>query len=150
MAQWVIKVNGNILPRRSSRPLMVSDTHLPTEIYKHAIFDKLIKRRHGTPINQPKISTLTDEESDDKEFQFEAYEDDSEQAQTVPNIEDTVDATCKMLNQQPAQDQIINSEVSLQMGENMTVGRVTKRAIGPDGNVAGTNNENPYLNSIIY
>ena len=36
------------------------------------------------------------------------------------------------------------------MGENMTVRRVTKRVIGPDGNVAGTYDKNPYLNSMIY
>ena len=36
------------------------------------------------------------------------------------------------------------------MSENMTVGRVTKRVIGPDGNVAGTYDENPYLNSMVY
>ena len=135
MAQWVIKANGNVVTHRSSRPLTVRETHLPTEIRKREIFNKLIERRHGTSINPPKISTLTDEEYDDKEFEFEAYEYDSEQAPTVPDIEDTVGATGKKLNQQPSYYQIINYEVSLQMGENMTIGRVTKRAIGPGGNV---------------
>jgi hypothetical protein len=50
----------------------------------------------------------------------------------------------------PAYDKILHSEVSLQLGENMTVGKVTKRAIGPDGTVAGTYDENPYLNTMIY
>jgi hypothetical protein len=36
------------------------------------------------------------------------------------------------------------------MGEYMTVVRVTKRVIGPNGIVAGTYDENPYLNSMIY
>ena len=150
MAQWLLKSNGNVVPRRFSRPLMVSKTHSPTEIHKREIFDELIGRRHSTSINPPKISTLTDKEYDDKEFEFEAYEDDSKQVRTVPDIENTVDATGKKLNQQPAYDKIINTEVSLQMSKNMTVGRVTKRAIGPDGNVAGTCDENPYLNSMIY
>ena len=107
----------------------------------------MIERRHGTSIIPPNIPT-TSTESDDKDF--EAYEDDFEQARNVPDIEDTVDSTGKKLNQLPAYDQIINAEVSLQMGESMTVGRVTKRAIGPDGQVAGTYDENPYLNSMVY
>jgi hypothetical protein len=68
----------------------------------------------------------------------------------VPDIEDTVDANGKLLNQQPAYDRILHSEVSLQLGDEITVGRVTKRAIGPDGTVAGSYDENPYLNSMIY
>jgi hypothetical protein len=36
------------------------------------------------------------------------------------------------------------------MGENMTVGKVTKRALGLNGNVAGTYDENPCLNMMIY
>ena len=68
----------------------------------------------------------------------------------MPDIEDTIDAKGKMLNQQPAYDKILHSEVSLQLGEDMTTGKVTKRAIGPDGITAGTYDENPYLNSMIY
>jgi hypothetical protein len=40
--------------------------------------------------------------------------------------------------------------VSLQLGENTTVGKVTKRAIGPDGTVAGTSVENSCLKTMIY
>ena len=32
----------------------------------------------------------------------------------------------------------------------MVTGEVTQRAIGPDGQVTGTNDNSPYLNSIIY
>jgi hypothetical protein len=68
----------------------------------------------------------------------------------VPDIEDSVDATGKLLNQQPAYDRILHSEVSLQLGEKMTTGKVTQRAVGPDGTTAGTYDSNPYLNSMIY
>ena len=61
MAKWVLKANGNIVPRRYSRTLTFSETHSPTEIRKREIFDELIKRRHGTSVNPPKISILTDE-----------------------------------------------------------------------------------------
>ena len=146
MAQWVLKANGNVVPRRSSRPLKVDEIHSAMELKKRAIFDGLIERRWGTSINPPTI--VGTEDSDDKEF--EEYEDEYEPKRTVPDIEDTVDGNGKLLNQQPAYDRILHSEVSLQLGDNMTVGKVTKRAIGPDGTVAGTYDENPYLNSMIY
>lgn len=146
MAQWILKANGKVVPRRSSRPLKVDEIHSPTEIKKRAVFDGLIERRWGTSINPPK---QTDAEDLD-ENEFEEYEDEDEPKRTVPDIEDTVDATGKLLNQQPAYDKILRSEVSLQIGENMTVGKVTKRALGPDGNVAGTYDENPCLNTMIY
>jgi hypothetical protein len=115
------------------------------EVKKRKIFDGLIERRWGTSINPP-------EESDIKHpsEEFEEYEDADEPARIVPDIEDTVDANGILLNQQPAYDRILHSEVSLQLGEEMTVGRVTKRAIGPEGTVAGSYDENPYLNSMIY
>ena len=36
------------------------------------------------------------------------------------------------------------------MGDDMTTGKVTKRAVGPDGTVTGSYDNNPYLNSMIY
>jgi hypothetical protein len=68
----------------------------------------------------------------------------------VPEIEDTVDSNGKLLNQHPAYDQIINAEVSLQLGDSMSTGTVTRRAVGPDGTMTGSYDSNPYLNSMIY
>jgi hypothetical protein len=134
MAQWILKVNGKVVPRSSSSPLKVDEIHSTIEIKKRTVFDGLIERRWGTSINLPKQTDA--EDLDDNGL--EEYEDKDEPKQTVPDIEDTVDATGKLLNQQPAYDKILRSEVSLQLGENMTVGKVTKHALGPDGNVAGT------------
>ncbi len=55
MAQWVLKANGNVVPRRSSRPLKVDEIHSAMELKKRAIFDGLIERRWGTSINPPTI-----------------------------------------------------------------------------------------------
>jgi hypothetical protein len=150
MAQWILKANGNVVPRRSSRPLKVDEIHSAQEQQKRKIFDGLIERRHGTSINPPLI--ISDDENNENysDNEFEEYEDDDEPARITPDIEDMVDVNGKLLNQQPAYDQILHSEVSLQMGEDMIVGRVTKRAIDLDGIVAGTYDENPYLNSMIY
>jgi hypothetical protein len=32
----------------------------------------------------------------------------------------------------------------------MKTGKVTKRAVGPDGTITGSYDNNPYLNSMIY
>jgi hypothetical protein len=146
MAQWILKANGQVVPGRSSRPLKVDEIHSVTEIKKREIFDGLIKRRWGTSINPPKYADS--EDTDDNEFS--EYEDDDEPKRTVPDIEDTVDANGKLLNQQPVYDKILQSEVSLHLGEGMTVGKVTKRALGPDGTVTGAYDENPMLNTIMY
>ena len=148
MAQWILKANGKVIPRRSSRPLKVDELHSVTEIRKREIFDGLIERRWGTSINPPTQEAKEDDENlDDKEF--EEYEDGDESKRTVPDIEDSVDANGKLLNQMPAYDKLLHSEVSLQLGESMTLGKVTKRAIGPDGTVAGTYHETSCLNSMI-
>ena len=145
MAQRILKANGKVVPRRTCRPLKVDEIHSATEAKKREIFDGLIERRWGTSINPPSISET------EKEFpEYEEYEDDDEKARVVPDIEDSVDATGKLLNQEPAYDRILHSEVSLQLGEEMATGKVMRRAIGPDGTTAGTYDSNPYLNSMIY
>ena len=50
----------------------------------------------------------------------------------------------------PAYDQILDSKVSLQMGEEMSAGKEIQHALGTDGMVAGTYDENPFLNTMIY
>lgn len=45
MAQWVLKCNGNVVPRRTLRPLSVDELHSPTEIKSREIFDTLIQAR---------------------------------------------------------------------------------------------------------
>ena len=50
MAQWILKANGRVVPRRSLRPLKVDELHSPVEIKKREVFDELIKRRWGTPM----------------------------------------------------------------------------------------------------
>ena len=50
----------------------------------------------------------------------------------------------------PAYNQILNSEVSLQMREQMSIRKVIQHALGTDITVAGTYDENTFLNTMIY
>ena len=45
MAQWVLKANGRVVPRRTLRLLQVSEMHSPAEIGKRKVFDNLIKEK---------------------------------------------------------------------------------------------------------
>jgi hypothetical protein len=131
MSQWVLKPNGNAVPRRTMRPLCVEELRSSEEQKKREIFGALIERRWGTSINPPTDTAKNDED-------WEEYEDPDEPARTVHDIEDTVDSRGHLLNQQPAYDRLINAEVQLQQGDNMMSATVRKRASDPDGKVVGT------------
>lgn len=147
MAQWILKANGNVVPRRSHRPLNTAEIHSEIEIRKRKIFDVLIEGRHGSAISPPiQPGSGQDDEYED----FEAYQDEDEEPRIIPEQEDSVDATGKLINQQPAYDSIINAEVQLQLGNEMSLGKVKRRAIGPDGTTVGTYCDNPIMNSIVY
>ena len=98
MAQWILKANGRVVPRRSLRPLKVDEIHSPVEIKKREVFDELIKRRWGTPMTPPNTQ---------QPKAFEKYEDHEQKEQPTLEVEDTVDSTGKLINQQPAYDQIL-------------------------------------------
>ena len=100
--------------------MKVDEVHSPEEKMKRDLFDSLIERRHGTSLSPPAAST-TEDGSD-----FEEYEDDSESARVIPDIEDTVDSAGKLLNQQPAYDRMLHAEVALQLDDEMAIGKVTK------------------------
>ena len=120
----------------------MAELHSPTELKKREVFDKLIERRWGNAIIPSKL------ENDDKEWS--EYEDDEEEPRIVLETEDVMDATRKQLNQNPAYNRNINSEVALQIDSEMKKGKVVQHAMGPDGKVTGTYNDNPILNAVLY
>ena len=149
MAQWILKANGNVVPRRTLRPLKTEELHSKTEAKKRKTFDALIERRWGTSINPPKVEKKNSDNDDDNDA-FEEYEDDVEQPRIIPDIEDTVDANGKLLNQQPAYDMLLNAEVRLNLGDDIAHGTVKRRAAGADGKAIGTYDDNPMLNTMVY
>eukprot|EP00957_Ditylum_brightwellii_P176029 13403892-Ditylum_brightwellii.AAC.1 len=65
-------------------------------------------------------------------------------------MEETVDANGTLIDQQPAYNKIINTEVQLHYQDQITTGNVKRRALGPDGRTAGSHHDNPMLNSTVY
>jgi len=147
MCQWVLKGNGKVVPRRSVRPLNPSEIHSEVEIRKRKVFDGLIERRHGTSINPPKPMKGEPETNEPNDAEDGA---DIEPAGELPDIEDILDSTGKILNQQPMWDNMINAEIILQQGDKLQLGKVKRRSIDDSGKTIGTYSDNPILNSIIY
>ena len=146
MAQWILKANGQVVPHCSVRPLHPGELTSPSEQSKRQSFDALIGRRFGTSINPPQ--QLNSDDGNSKNF--EPYEDDNEAIWPEPEIEDTVDATGRLLNQSPAYDRMINVEVRMQLDDTAVGGRVKRQALDPDGQTTGKYDTNPYHNSILY
>jgi hypothetical protein len=147
MAQWVLKANGHVVPRRTVRPLHVDELHSPQEVKKRETFDALIERRWGTSVSPRPVSKLKIDKNDET---WDEYHDLDEQARCIPEIEDTVDIRGKLLCKQPAYDKIINAEVLLQNGDELQSARVLQRSVGPNGLIVGKYDDNPCLNSIVY
>ena len=73
------------------------------------------------------INPLLQLNDDDRNFEtFEPYEDNDEAIRLKPEIEDTVDATGRLLNQSPAYDRMINAEVQMQLDDAAVGSRVTE------------------------
>ena len=154
MSQWILKINGRVVPRRTVRPLTVAEQHNLEEKKKRKFFEVLIEGKYGSAINPPRTNKPTRRSTrnskSDVNNDFIEYEDEEETPQLIPEIEEAVDATGQLLNLNPAWDSLINAEIQLQHNDKVQVGKVTKRAIGPDGTIGGTYDENPRLNSMVY
>jgi hypothetical protein len=65
---------------------------------------------------------------------------DTEPAGELPDIENILDSTGKILNQQPMWDNMINAdcEITLQQGDKLQLGKVKRRSIDDSGKTIGT------------
>ena len=107
MAEWVLKPNARVVPRRTARPLNDAELCSEVEIRKRDFFDSLIEGKLGTSIIPPKEEIP----------ELKEYEDDDEIVITILDNEDATDANGRMINQQPEYDKIINAEVQLPIGD---------------------------------
>ena len=145
MAQWILKANGNVVPRRTHRPLNTAELNSETEKKKREVFDALIEKRWGTALYPPKPSA---DDSPDKEFV--PYDDDDESARLMPELDDPVDADGVPINQQPAYDKLIHMELMLPQGDRLVPAKVVGQTIDPTGRTVGTYDDNPIMNTCVY
>ena len=118
MAQWILKANRRVVPRRSLRPLTTTERHSPVEEKKQNVLDALIERRMGTSINPPPTMDETTKQHD--------LDDDMDEPVESPDHEDILNLTGRILEQQLAFDKIINAEVMIQNGDEMAMRKVVR------------------------
>jgi hypothetical protein len=82
MAQWVLKCNGMVVPRRSLRPLQVAEMHSPEEKERRKIFDACIARKLGTSVTPPSQGAI-----DELQETWEQWGDELEELREVPEID---------------------------------------------------------------
>ena len=112
----MLKCNGMVVLRCSLHPLQVAKVHSPEEKERRKIFDACISSKLGTSVTPP-----SQEAVDELQATWEEWGDNDEDPRIVPEIEDTVDASGHLLEQQPAYNNIINAEVHLLLAQETTI-----------------------------
>ena len=155
MCQWVLQMNGEIVPRRSLRRLRAEEISVTNEAEasKRAQFDEAITKKLGNsfsaaPERRPS-EAFHQEEDAANNWMYIPYEDDVEVSAPTPAA-DLFDASGKPVGQQSMTDTLINAEVLLPQGEEMQMAKVVRRCVDENGKVIGTFDNNPILNSMIY
>ena len=93
MAQWILKANGLVVPRRSVRPLNTAEVNSAEEKKKRATFDQLIEKRWGTSISPPAATQMPyDDEKSPEKSEGEDSEPDDGMSKKMPSFDDPVDA----------------------------------------------------------
>ena len=152
MAQWILKGNGKVVPRRTCRHLTPSELapSNETERRKRSEFDASITQQHGDSFKLPPVPVQDPNRNpQDGDFDLEPYEDDVESPAHIPAA-DLVDFAGKPILQESFADRMINAEVLLPHGEMNAVAKVVKQSVDADGKVIGSFNENPMLNTLVY
>ena len=137
MAQWVLKINGKVVPRRTCRSLNEEELISPTEENKRQTFDSAIKRKLGDSL----IAIEIDEDkmlADPFLEEIEPLDDEDGVPQDIPEADND------------AYDELINAEVLLPLNDKMQSGTVIGRAKNNDGNGQGRRDANPMLDTRIY
>ena len=76
--------------------------------------------------------------------------DGGESPRVIPKTNEPVNSAVRFLNRRPVYDYIINSELQLQLDDEVATGQVSRRALVPDDTTVGTYTDNPVLNLIVY
>ena len=156
MCQAILQQNGKIVPRRSLRRLTTHELSISNEAEarKRANFDADIKKKLGdsltvVEVRRPQRRLRSNPQDDYDTDAFVPYEDE-EESSALPMEADIIGEAGMPINNDSVQDLLVNAEVLLPHGEAEQMAKVVRRAIDDDGNLIGTFDENPTLNSLVY
>ena len=142
MAQAVLNGNGKVVPRRTLRRITTAELHSDTEKQKRKLFDHLILAKLGPSISFPPKPLPPN---------HVPYSDDCEpDLISLPDDNDPVASDVTAVFEKPITDRWVHAELHLPQGEEMKSAKVMGRSKDADGNIIGTYNDDPMLNSISY
>ena len=132
MAQWILKCNGQVIPRRTARPLTEEEIHSPIEKRKRNVFDNAIRHTLGDSINPPSA------EPPPEEVIPEPYEDSEEKPRSIPDADNGL------------YDELVSAELTLPHDNSIQRATVIRRSRDNDGKLTGVASDNPITDSRIY
>ena len=142
MAQTVLTSKGTIIPRRTLRKLTRAELYYEVEKRKRDIFDGVVTSKLGSSISFPTKPLPRD---------HVPYADDVEpDLISLPDDNDPVDANGVAVFENPITDRWIHAELHLPQGEEIRSAKVIGRSKDADGNIVGTYDDNPMLNTLSY
>jgi hypothetical protein len=153
IAQWILKENGRVVPRRTLRRLSEAELSISNEVEveKHSSFNASIWSILGDSVKIQMVIPLDNEttEAFNPLWDFDPYEDDVEVLPFAPAA-DLLDAAGKPFEVRSVADALINAEVMLPNGDSMAIAKVLHCGIDENGHMTGTFNTNPLLNTLLY
>jgi hypothetical protein len=153
MAQWILKENGKVMPRRTLRRLTPAELSPSNEVEmeKRSLFNVAVRGVLGDSVKIPKVLPLDNEATQafDALWDLDPYEDDVEVLPFIPDA-DLKDAAGKPFEVCSVANALISAEVMLPNGNSMTIAKVVRRVVNDEGRLVGTFNNNPLLNTLLY
>ena len=143
ISQWILKANGRVVPLRTAVPFNTAQLKSVTEKKKRDLFDKLISKRWGISFLPPALSHKSDPDND----LLDLYENYDKPARAMPKFFDPVDYTDQLIDQHPAYNLLINSEITLPQRERLKSAKVFRRLLDPSGRSVVAYHKNPILNT---
>ena len=142
MSQSILTNKGTVVTRRTIRKLRAEEIHSESEKRKRSIFDNFILHKLGDSISKP----VKYKPSDHVKY----FDEDEPNSLHLPNDNDPVDDRGVSIFEKPITDLWINAELNLPQGEEMRKAKVIGRSKNKNGEVIGTYDANPILNTTIY
>jgi hypothetical protein len=148
MANWVLTINGTVIPRQTIQPLTNGEKSITNVVEEGnwMAFTAAITSKLGNYLTLPPKSshpTIKDE------FEYDLYADDNSTWIAIPEA-NVLDATGTPVIMQLLTDGLINAEVLLPIGDSQAMATVIGHAVDSNGNLIGEYDDNPMSNSLKY
>ena len=148
MALWILKQNGEIVPRQTVRRLSAGELNSSVEEEKRKAFDVSIFNRYGDGI-VAKQYPATNELEMAMESPDVVSETDIEPFSSVPDYEEQIDEN-GVAAEVSAYDSLISAELKTSIDGKMINGKVIGRVKDEDGTMVGQYDPNPLKNTAVY